>query len=109
MSTNPELSKSQIKFLKKVQKKHEYIFSSSDFNMVIYLCKNGLLYQYTKSSNLPYCQLTEYGEAYLYSLKIQNYRWRIVTTISVIALIVSIAAIVLSPFFTAFFTKLYGL
>ena len=49
------------------------------------------------------------GKAFLDYLAKDNFRFRITHTISVLALITAIAAIVLSPFFNAFFTRLYGL
>jgi len=53
--------------------------------------------------------ITEKGKAYLYERDVFNRRWRITTSIALFALIAAVAAIVLSPFFTAFFSKLYGL
>ena len=49
------------------------------------------------------------GKAFLDYLAKDNFRFRSPHTISVLALITAIAAIVLSPFFNAFFTRLYGL
>lgn len=39
----------------------------------------------------------------------EDFRYRIPLILSVVAIIVSALAIVLSPFFNVFFTKLYGL
>lgn len=109
MDNNIKVSKEQIRFMRTVQRKNEYVFKSSDMCMVMYLCQNGLLTQYTKSSNLNYCKLTELGKAYLYSYKIENRFRYLPIAISIVALIVSAAAIILSPFFQAYFTVLFGL
>lgn len=53
--------------------------------------------------------VSEHGKAYLYECNVLNRRWRITTFISALALIIAIAAIVLSPFFTVLFSKLYGI
>lgn len=53
--------------------------------------------------------ISEHGKAYLYERNVLNRRWRITTSIALFALIAAIAAIVLSPLFTVFFSKLYGL
>lgn len=109
MDDNIKLSKQQIQFMEKVNKCIEYTYSPFEINIAMYLCENNLIHTYTKASDLSYCRLTEFGKAYLYDRKIKNRRWRIPIIISSIALIVSIVSIALSPFFTAFFTKLYGL
>lgn len=72
MNVNPDVSKEQLTFLKKVKRKGEYIYSSSERNMVVYLCQNNLLTQYVKSSGLGYCSVTELGKAYLYSRHLEN-------------------------------------
>lgn len=103
------LSKEQIKFLSKVNKEKEYIYKKHEINMVMYLCETKVLIQYTKTSSLSYCRLTEFGKAYLYTRKIED-RFRYTPIIiSIVALVISACSIVLSPFFTAFFTSLYGL
>ena len=72
MSNNVEISKDQLRFLRIVKRKEEYIYAPSDIGIVMYLCRKGLLIQYTKASSLNYCKLTEDGKAYLYSHKVEN-------------------------------------
>lgn len=109
MPSETEISKEHDCFLRKISKSKEYAYASSEINMVIYLCKNGLLVQYSGSSGQSYCKLTEYGKAFIYSRKIEKRMRFIPIIISIVALVASLAAIVLSPFFTAYFTALYGL
>lgn len=103
-------SKEQLKFLKKIQYLKEYAYLSDESNIVTYLAHEKMVVKFSKlSSQLAYCKITESGKAYLRDLKISNRRYRITTVLSITALITSILSIVLSPFFQAFFTKLYGL
>lgn len=105
-----ECSKEQLRFLRKIRRLKEYMYSPAEANMVIYLRSKKYVVQYTKPScKHAYCQITESGKAYLYSRKISNRYHRIPIIISILALIVSALSIVLSPFFQVYFTKLYGL
>lgn len=107
---NSQPSKEQLKFLKKIQYLKEYAYLSDESNIVTYLAHEKMVVKFSKlSSQLAYCKITESGKAYLRDLKISNRRYRITTVLSITALITSILSIVLSPFFQAFFTKLYGL
>lgn len=53
--------------------------------------------------------ITPRGLAYLDSKAEDDFRFKLPLIISAIALVIAILAIVLSPFFNALFTKLYGL
>lgn len=72
MNNNIEVSKEQLQFMRTVKSKQEYIYDPSDIDIVMYLCRKGLLIQYTKASSLSYCKLTEDGKAYLYNRKVEN-------------------------------------
>ena len=107
---SPKLSKGQISFLRKIQCLKEYAYPSEESDIVTYLAHEKMVIEFfDPSSQLAYCKITEYGKSYLYDLKISNRRHRIPLIISIFALIVSALSIVLSPFFQAYFTKLYGL
>ncbi len=56
-----------------------------------------------------YFSITEAGRAYLDSAKSNKIRFWIPLTISAIALILSGLSIVLSPYFTAYFSRVYGI
>lgn len=119
------LSRTQTKLLKKILKLKTINCSDiSDSELKVYKFLDTLGYvkiTYRMKAN-PYSSdlklvpttpisisIHEAGKAYLYERKFEDRRWRITTALSVLALITAIAAIVLSPFFNAFFTRLYGL
>lgn len=118
-----DLNKKQLELLKKLAKTEAIAVSTlSLFELEIfkYLENVGCVAIKRYSAGVNYhgqkrpeelvsVSITEHGKAYLFTRKINDRRWRITTTIAVIALVSAIAAIVASPFFTAFFTKLYGL
>lgn len=54
-------------------------------------------------------QITDKGLAYLYTLSSDRFRFTIPLVLSCIALLLSALSIILSPFFSAFFSNLYSL
>ena len=98
-----KLDKSHIKLIKKILNSKEYYSTSNkEDDMLVYLSKNNLIYpkydinEYGESSNLRYI-ISEDGKAYLYERKQSMFgKWIpyiITTSISVIALIISIIAL----------------
>lgn len=61
------------------------------------------------SLDYSYFSITEAGRAYLDSVKSNKIRFWVPLTISAIALILSGLSIVLSPYFSAYFSRIYGL
>lgn len=110
------ISNEHIKILKMLLKRNSYFVSNPEpiGNQLHYLATLGYvrlvenINEYGEASKPRYI-ITESGKAFLHTHKIENRRWHINTAISIVALITAIAAIALSPFFTTFFTKLYGL
>lgn len=117
------LSKTQLHFLKKLENTDKIdipTLSPSELEICKYLEEQGYANIKRYSAGVNYVghprpvelisvSISEHGKAYIYECYVLDRRWRVTTAISIIALITAIAAIVLSPFFTALFSKLYGL
>lgn len=54
-------------------------------------------------------EVTDAGRAYIHSRFEEKLHFRLTTAISIMALIISILSVILSPFITSFFSDLYGL
>lgn len=104
------VSKYADKVLIKISKKNslsDKFLEKHDNEITALIEHNYITYsQYSSSSDY---QITDAGQAYLEYLERDFIRFVIPTTLSIIAIIISIAAIVLAPFWNAFFTKLYHL
>ena len=118
------LNRSQLRFLKKLNKHSRPSCSElteSQKNICDFLESIGYItFEITSStskdndsfqlsSDIDSIAITELGKSYLYWHRVGNVRWRVTTGIAIAALVVAIAAIILSPFFNAYFTKLYEL
>lgn len=95
-----------IKISKKISLSDKFL-EEHDSEITALIEHNYITYsQYSSSSDY---QITDTGQAYLEYLERDFIRFVIPTTLSIIAIIISIAAIVLAPFWNAFLTKLYHL
>lgn len=96
------LNKSQLVFLKKLNKTDKYYFSSLDAPVVSYLSNLGYVLKASESGDrwgngaIWFCSITEKGKAYLYDVHKTNMRFFIPVSVSVCSLIVSILALLSS-------------